>query len=82
MVHRDRNNGPWPELKAKRQNKFKHQKFDEGPLRTIDLMNGHLDGAEHDTHQIKREKAAKQLEDVKNMFKNMIDYDEKQNNLT
>lgn len=81
-MHRDRNNGPWPELKAKRHNKFKHQKFDEGPLRTIDLMNGDLDGAEHDTHKIKREKAAKHLSDVKNMFRNMIDYDDKQNNLT
>ena len=81
-MHRDRTNGPWPELKAKRHNKFKQQKFDEGPLRSIDLMNGHLDGEERDAQKIKRDKAAKQLADVKSMLKNMIDYDGKQNNLT
>lgn len=81
-MHRDRNNGPWPELKAKRHNKFKQQKFDEGLLLSIDLINGHLDGEERDAQKTKRDKAEKQLADVKNMFKNMIDYGGKQNNLT
>lgn len=80
-MHRDRNNGTWPELKAKRHDKFDHQKFDEAPLHGLGGMHSYLDGESHDIEKFKKDKAAKQLADVKNMFKNMIDYDDKQNNL-
>ena len=80
-MHRDRNNGTWPELKAKRHDKFDHQKFDEASLHGSGAMHSYLDGESHDIEKFKKDKAAKQLADVKNMFKNMIDYDDKQNNL-
>ena len=80
-MHRDRNTGSWPELKAKRHDKFDHPKFDELPLHSLDAMHGHLDGEAQDIQKIKKNRAAKQLADVKNMFRNMVDYDDKQNNL-
>ena len=42
-MHRDRNNGTWPELKAKRHDKFDHQKFDEAPLHGSGAMHSYLD---------------------------------------
>ncbi len=72
-MHRDRNNGTWPELKAKR-----HNKFDDAPQKSLEVMHGHLDGETHDSHKEKKERAAKQLADVQNMFKNMADYADKQ----
>lgn len=80
-MHRDRNNGTWPELKAKRHDKFDHPKFDELPLHSLDVPQDHLHDEAHDIQKIKKDRAAKQLADVKNMFRNMVDYDDKQNNL-
>ena len=71
-MHRDRNNGTWPELKAKR-----HNKFDEAPLESVDILRGHLDGEIHDIQKVKKDRAAKQLDHVQNMFKDMADYADK-----
>lgn len=78
-MHKDRNNGTWPELKAKRHDKFNNTKFDDSPLHSLDIMHDHLDGDARDIQKIKKERAAKQFDDVKNMFKNMADYDDKHN---
>ena len=72
-MHRDRNNGTWPELKAKR-----HHKYDEAPLESVDILRGHLDGEIHDIQKAKKDRAAKQLDHVQNMFKDMADYADKQ----
>lgn len=80
-MHRDRNNGTWPELKAKRHDKFDNPKFDDLPIHSLDLMPNHLDGDARDIQKVKKDRAAEQLSDVKNMFKNMVDYEDKHNNL-
>ena len=87
-MHRDRNHGTWPELKAKRQNKFENSKqdrpkfsnpkFDDAPLESLDTRRNQLDDEAWDAQKIKKDRAAKQLADVENMFKNMSDYDDKQ----
>ena len=73
-MHRDRNNGNWPELKAKRHN----NKFDDAPLKSLEVMHDHLDGVTQDSHKVKKDKAAKQLADEQDMFKDMADYADKQ----
>ena len=78
-MHRDRNNGNWTELKAKRHDKFDNPKFDDAPLDSLNMKHSHLDDDPHDIQKIKKDRAAKQLSDVKNMFKNMVDYDGKHN---
>ena len=80
-MHRDRNNGTWPELKAKRHDKFDNPKFDDEPLHSLDVMPSHSDGDTRDIQKVKKDRAAKQFSDVKNMFKNMVDYDDKHNKL-
>lgn len=80
-MHRDRNNGTWPELKAKRHDKFDNPKFDDEPLHSLDVMPNHSDGDARDIQKVKKDRAAKQFSDVKNMFKNMVDYDDKHNKL-
>ena len=72
-MHKDRNHGSWPELKAKR-----HDKFDDAPLDSLNVMLSHLDGESHDIQKVKKDRAAKQLSRVKNMFKDMADYANKQ----
>lgn len=81
-MHRDRNNGTWPELKAKRHDKFDNPKFDDVPLERLDVMHGHLDGETHDIQKVKKDKAAKHLSRVQNMFRDMADYADKQDNNT
>lgn len=86
-MHRDRNHGTWPELKAKRHDKFDNPKFDnpkfdEAPLDSLNMQHSHLDAELYDIQKLKKDRAAKQLSDVKSMFKNMVDYDDKHNKLT
>ena len=76
-MHRDRNNGTWPELKAKR-----HNKFDDVPLESVDEVDIHLYGEIPDSQKIKNDRAAKQLSQVQNMFKGMTDYDDKQKHVS
>jgi hypothetical protein len=76
-MHRDRNHGTWPELKARR-----HNKFDDEPLDSLNVMHGHLDGGFHDIQKLKKDKAAKQLSRVKTMFKDMAEYADKQDKQT
>lgn len=72
-MHRDRNNGTWPELKAKR-----HHKYAEAPLESLDMMHSHLEGETYDSQKVKKDRAAKQLAHVQNLFKDMADYADKQ----
>ena len=69
----DRNTGTWSELKAKR-----HNKFDEAPLESLDVMHSHLVGETSDSQKVKKNKTAKQLAQVKSKFKDMTDYNYKQ----
>lgn len=71
-MHRDRNNGTWPELKAKR-----NHKYDNAPSESIDLTHTHLDGEAHDNQKVKKDRTAKQYSQVQNMFKDMADYVDK-----
>ena len=73
-MHRDRNTGSWPELKAKR-----HNKFDDAPLDSLDVMHSHLDGETHDVQKIKKDRATRQLARVQGMFKDMADSQETHN---
>jgi hypothetical protein len=50
-MHRDRNNGTWPELKAKRHDKFDNPKFNDVPLESLGMTHNHL--------QIKKTKVSK-----------------------
>lgn len=68
-MHRDRNNNSWSELKVKRH----HSEFDDAPLKFEDATQS------NDSRKEKNDRAARQLDGVKNMFKNMADYDHKQN---
>ena len=72
-MHHDRNNGTWSELKAKRQ-----RRYDDEPVESTQVKRGSLYGETHDSHKEKKERAAKQLADVHNMFKDMADYADKQ----
>ncbi len=72
-MHRDRNNGTWPELKAKR-----HHGYDDAPLESMDVVRGHLDDETHDVKKVKKDRATKQLDRVHNMFKDMANYADKQ----
>ena len=71
-MHQDRNNGPWPELKAKR-----HNKFHDTPLDSLNVVHSHLDGESHDIQKVKKDKAVKRLNRAQNMFKEMTDYADK-----
>lgn len=71
-MHKDRNNGTWPELKAKRNNKV-----NETPLESVDVMHSHLDEEAIGSQKLKKDRAAKQLAHVKNVFKDMADYADK-----
>ena len=72
-MHHDRNNGTWSELKAKR-----HRRYDDVSVESVEVKRGSLDGETHDSQKEKKERAAKRLADVHNMFKNMVDYADKQ----
>lgn len=74
-MHRDRNNNSWSQLKAKKN----HNDFDEVPLSATKFIQEDLIGAA-DGRKEKNDRAAKQLDGVKNMFKDMADFDSKQNN--
>ena len=73
-MHRDRNNYSWSELKAKRNN----SKFDDAPIEAVNVVDDDLVGTAHDTRKEKNDRAIRQLDGVKNMFKDMADYDRKQ----
>ncbi len=79
-MHHDRGHGSWPELKARRHDKFDNPTFDDVSTDGSNGKHGHLDDGLHDIQMIKRDKAAKQLGRVKAMFKDMADYSDKQNN--
>jgi hypothetical protein len=76
-MHRDRNHGTWPELKAKRHDKFDNPKFNDAPLDSLNVMHSHIDGESHDIQKVKKDRVAKQLSRVQNMFKDMSDYADK-----
>ena len=76
-MHKDRNNNSWSELKAKKN----HSEFDDAPLRAKNIIQADLIGAEYDSRKEKNDRSAKQLDSVTNMFKDMADYDLKQNKL-
>lgn len=72
-MHRDRNNNSWSELKAKRN----HSEYDDAPLTAANVVQDDLIGAA-DSRKEKNDRATRQLDGVKNMFKDMTDYDHKQ----
>ena len=74
-MHRDRNSSSWSELKAKRN----HSEFDDAPLKAANVFQADLVGAAHDSRKEKNDRATRQLDGVKNMFKDMADFDRKQN---
>ena len=74
-MHRDRNNYSWSELKAKKN----HNDFDDATLNATKFIQHDLIGAA-DSRKEKNDRAARQLNGVKNMFKDMADFDRKQNN--
>ena len=74
-MHRDRNNYSWSELKAKKN----HNDFDDAPLNATKSIQDDFIGTA-DSRKEKNDRAARQLNGVKNMFKDMADFDRKQNN--
>lgn len=74
-MHRDRNNNSWSELKAKRHK----SEFDDTPSKSVNIAKDDLLGVAHDSRKEKNDRATRQFEGVKNMFKDMADYDRKQN---
>ena len=81
-MHRDRNNGTWPELKAKRHDRFDSPKFDDAPMENLSIAHRELNGEAYDSQKIQKDRAAKQLSKVQNMFKEMADYDAMHNKRT
>ena len=73
-MHRDRNNNSWSELKAKRN----HSEYDDAPLTAASVIQDDLIGTAHGSRKEKNDRATRQLEGVKNMFKDMANYDRKQ----
>lgn len=74
-MHQDRNNRNWPALKTKPR-----RRYDDAPLESVDVRHSHLDGEAHYGYKEKKDRAAKQLVDVQNMFKDMAYYADKQAN--
>ena len=72
-MHRDRNNNSWSELKAKKN----HSEFDDTFLTAVNVVQDDLIGTA-DSRKEKNDRATRQLEGVKNMFKDMSDYGRKQ----
>lgn len=72
-MHRDRNNNSWSELKAKRN----HSENDDAPLTAANVVQDDLIGAA-DSRKEKNDRATRQLDGVKNMFKDIADYDTNQ----
>ena len=68
-MHRDRNNNSWSELKAKRN----HSEYDDAPLTDANVVQDDLIGAA-DSRKEKNDRATRQLDGVKNMFKDIADY--------
>ena len=75
-MHKDRSNGTWPELKAKR-----HHKLDDTLLQNLDVKHSDLDDETHDMQKIKKDRAAMQLSRVQNMLQDMADYNAKKSAL-
>ena len=73
-MHRDRNNNSWSELKAKKN----HSEFDDTFLTAVNVVQDDVIGTAHDSRKEKNDRATRQLEGVKNMFRDMADYDRKQ----
>lgn len=71
-MHKDRNNRSWSELKIKKN-------YDEPDGKTLRADKEDFLDSIHDSRKEKNERATRQLEGVKNIFKSMADYDEKQN---
>ena len=72
-MHRDRNNNSWSELKAKKN----HSEFDDTFLTAVNVVQDDVIGTA-DGRKEKNDRATRQLDGVKNMFKDMTDYDRKQ----
>ena len=72
-MHRDRNNNSWSELKAKKN----HSEFDDTFLTAVNVVQDDVIGTA-DSRKEKNDRATRQLEGVKNMFKDMSDYGRKQ----
>lgn len=73
-MHRDRNSSSWSKLKAKRN----HSEFDDAPLKAANVIQADLVGAVHGSRKEKNDRATRQLDGVKNMFKDMADFDRNQ----
>ncbi len=67
-MHRDRNNNSWSELKAKRN----HSEYDDALLTAANVVQDDMIGAA-DSRK-KNDRATRQLDGVKNMFKDIADY--------
>ncbi len=72
-MHQDRNNKSWSELKAKKN----RSELEERPITSTNVVHNDIIGSA-DSRKEKNDKATKQLDGVKNMFKDMADYDFKQ----
>ena len=72
-MHRDRDNNSWSELKAKKN----HSEFDDTFLTAVNVVQDDVIGTA-DSRKEKNDRATRQLEGVKNMFKDMSDYGRKQ----
>lgn len=71
-MHRNRNNGTWQELKAKRNNKFY-----DAPLESVGLMHSYLDGESNGIQKVKKDRTVKQQAEVQNMSNDMANYTDK-----
>ena len=65
-MHRDRNNKSWSELKAKRN----QSEYDDAPLTAANVLQDDLIGAA-DSRKEKNDRATRQLDGVKKMFKDI-----------
>lgn len=75
-MHRDRNNYSWSELKAKKS----HDNYDDSSIKAASTEQSSMADSSYGSRKEKNDKAAKQLDRVKNMFIEMSDYDSKRNN--
>ena len=75
-MHRDRNNKSWSELKAKRN----QSEYDDAPLTAANVVQDDLIGVA-DSRKEKNDRATRQLDGVKKMFKDIADYGTNQKNV-
>lgn len=74
-MHRSRNSSSWSELKAKRN----RGELDDAPSKVTNFVQDDVVNTSQTNRKEKNDRATRQLDGVKNMFKDMADYDFKQN---